>query len=96
MRRAARTDDNQTEIVKALRAIGCTVQSLAAVGEGCPDLLVARNGINFLLEVKDGSKPKSSRGLTAKELIWSLQWKGQLALVTSVKEALAAVGAELQ
>lgn len=40
MRRAGRIDANQAEIVKALRAIGCSVQSLAGVGNGCADLVV--------------------------------------------------------
>lgn len=40
MRRAARTDANQTAIVEALRKCGASVQSLAAVGKGVPDLLV--------------------------------------------------------
>ncbi len=35
-----RVDDNQREIVKALRAVGACVQSLAEIGQGCPDLLV--------------------------------------------------------
>ena len=44
MRRAARTDSNHEEIVKALRAVGATVQSLAGVGHGVPDLLVGYQG----------------------------------------------------
>ena len=44
MRRAAKIDDNQAVIVKALRKAGCEVMSLAAIGNGCPDLLVYRGG----------------------------------------------------
>ena len=65
MRRAAKVDANQTEIVKALRQVGASVQSLAATGKGCPDLLVGIRGLNFLIEVKDGAKPRSDRKLTA-------------------------------
>lgn len=36
MRRAARVDRNQAEIAAALRKVGATVQSLAAIGEGVP------------------------------------------------------------
>ena len=50
MRRAARIDDNQIAIVKALRKAGCSVLSLAAVGNGCPDLLVFR-GVSASLSV---------------------------------------------
>ena len=92
MRRAAKVDDNQAEIVAALRRAGCSVQSLAGIGKGCPDLLVARSGKNFLLEVKDGRKPPSARRLTPDETAWLESWHGQAAVVTSVETALAAVG----
>ncbi|HJP47915.1 hypothetical protein [Acinetobacter venetianus] len=46
MRRAAKIDANQTEIVKALRKFGASVQSLASTGKGCPDLLVGFRGMN--------------------------------------------------
>jgi hypothetical protein len=62
MRRAARTDSNQTEIVATLRSLGCSVQMLHAVGAGCPDLLIGIDGQNLLLEIKDGSKPQALDG----------------------------------
>lgn len=42
MRRAAKVDTTQREIVETLRAHGCQVRSLASVGQGMPDLLVLR------------------------------------------------------
>lgn len=93
MRLAARIDDNQPEIVKALRAVGATVQPLSAVGKGCPDLLVGYLHSNYLLEVKDGSKPPSRRALTADEAKWHGAWRGQSSVVNSVDEALKAIGA---
>lgn len=95
MRRAAKIDDNQPEIVKALRAHGCDVLSLAAVGNGCPDLLVSRPYYPhhyFLLEVKDGEKPPSARKLTPDQVEFHARWKGPIHIVTSVDEALDAVG----
>lgn len=92
MRRAARVDDNQGEIVAALRAAGCSVTSLASVGKGCPDLVVGRNGVNYLLEVKDGKKPPSKRRLTDDEKTWHNAWRGHVAIVNSVEEALQVVG----
>jgi len=91
MRRAAKIDRNQEEIVKALRQIGCSVQSLAAIGSGCVDLLVGRRGHNFLLEVKDGRKPPSAQKLTPDEKRWHEAWTGQVAVVRSVEEAINAV-----
>ena len=91
MRRAAKVDDNQAEIVKALRKIGCSVQVLSSVGEGCPDLLVGYRGVNYLLEVKDGSKPPSHRKLTPDQISWHGRWRGKVSVVGSVDEAIMAV-----
>ena len=52
MRRASRTDSNHAAIVEAYEAHGCTVLSLARMGDGCPDLLVGYRGRLALVEVK--------------------------------------------
>ena len=91
MRRAARTDANQENIVKSLRALGATVRFLSQ-GEGIPDLLVGFKGKTFLLEVKDGEKPPSARKLTPPEQKFFDEWRGgSLAIVNSVDEAIAVV-----
>jgi hypothetical protein len=81
-------DANHHEIIEALRRVGCTVRSLASVGRGCPDVLVGRAGSNWLLEIKDGAKPPSARKLTPDEQAFFNSWRGQVALVASVQEAL--------
>jgi len=91
-RRAAKVDENQREVVKALRKAGATVQHLHAVGAGCPDLLVGFRGINYLIEVKDGKKPPSARKLTDDQVIWHRDWRGNAHVVKSVTEALAVLG----
>lgn len=91
LRRAARTDANHTAIVQALRAAGCSVLSLAAVGKGAPDLLVGRGSKNTLLEVKDGNKSASRKRLTELEAEFAATWRGQVATVETIEEALAAV-----
>lgn len=91
MRRAARVDANQEEIVKALRAIGCSVQSLAMVGKGVPDVLCGYRGSNCLLEIKDGTKPPSERRLTPDEQEWHRAWRGRVVTVGSVREALQVI-----
>jgi Holliday junction resolvase len=93
MRRAAKVDQNQAEIVAALRAVGATVQSLATAGDGVPDLLVGHGGLNYLLEVKDGNKPPSKRQLTDDQVKWHTDWHGQCCVVSGPREALAAIGA---
>ena len=47
MRRAARIDRNQPEIVEALRKLGATVQLLHTDHDGIPDLLAGYQGRNF-------------------------------------------------
>jgi hypothetical protein len=88
MRRAARVDENQGLIVKALRACGATVRIITQ-GDGIPDLLVGYRGHTILMEVKDGNKPPSARQLTTAEQIFFDQWTGgKLFIVNSVEEAL--------
>jgi hypothetical protein len=88
MRRAAKVDGNQAEIVDALRAHGACVVSLAPVGAGIPDLLVGWRGFNILMEVKDGSLAPSARRLTSVQRGWHSWWKGTAHIVTSVEDAL--------
>lgn len=94
MRRAAKVDANHTAVVQALRAYRCDVLSLAAVGDGCPDLLVWSSWTRSheLLEVKDGAKPPSARKLTDDQVKFHAKWGGPIHVVTSVGEALRAVG----
>jgi Holliday junction resolvase len=93
MRRAAKVDANQEQIVEALRTAGATVQTLAAVGKGVPDLLVGFQGKTLLLEVKDGRRPPSERRLTEDQLKWHGAWRGgPVAIVDGVEAALRALG----
>jgi hypothetical protein len=91
MRRAAKVDRNQAEIVAALRGIGATVQPLHAVGKGCPDILCGWRGVNYLIEVKDWRAPKSDRVLTPAQVEWHGGWKGSVAVVETVDAAIAVV-----
>jgi hypothetical protein len=89
MRRAAKVDANQQEIVKAIRACGASVQPLHTVGRGCPDLLVGYHGKNLVWELKDGNLPPSKQALTTDELDWHREWTGSVVIVRSIEEALA-------
>jgi hypothetical protein len=92
MRRAAKIDANQDAVVGALRAAGASVQSLSAVGKGVPDLLVAINGVNLLMEVKDGNKVKSRQKLTEDQVKWHGAWKGPVCIVDGPEAALRMIG----
>jgi Holliday junction resolvase len=91
--RAAKVDANHVQVVEALRAAGATVQSLAVVGKGVPDLLVGHQGHTLLMEVKDGDKSPSKRKLTEDQLKWHREWNGgTLAVVDGPEAALRALG----
>lgn len=84
-RTAAKRDSNEPEIIQALKAAGCTVVRLSAVG--CPDLLVGIDGLNFLIEVKE---PKGK--LTEDQVEFHEDWRGQVAIVRTIEEALEIIG----
>jgi Holliday junction resolvase len=91
--RAARIDANHEQVVSALRAAGASVQSLAGVGKGVPDLLVGFQGKTLLMEVKDGRKTPSERRLTDDQVRWHGAWNGgPLAIVDGVDAALRMLG----
>lgn len=86
---ARKVDNNQREIVTALRQAGASVIHLHTVGGGCPDLLVGYRGINYLVEIK------SDHGrLTADQTALCDAWRGGAVAVTrTVDEALRVIGA---
>lgn len=92
MRRAARRDAGEQDIIKAMRACGAFVKVIN--DEGTFDLLVGYTGTSgrfytLLLEIKDGSKPPSARRLTDAEAKFHNEWPGDnLHIVNSVQEAL--------
>jgi Holliday junction resolvase len=93
MMRAAKIDANQDQIVTVLRAAGATVQSLAGVGKGVPDLLVGYKGQTLLMEVKNGNKSPSARLLNKDQLRWHGSWLGgALAVVDGPDAALRMIG----
>lgn len=86
-RRAARRDQNESQIVAALSAAGATVVQLSAAG--CPDLLCGFRGLTYLLEVK-----AANGKLTPDQLEWHRNWQGYpVKVVRSVEDALAAIDA---
>jgi Holliday junction resolvase len=93
VRRDARTDANQDEIVEALRGVGVSVFVTSMIGSGFPDIVAGYRGINYLIEIKDGSKPPSKRRLTPDEQKFHDLWRGVVIVVKGIDEALRAVGA---
>jgi hypothetical protein len=83
MFRRGRTDANQSEIVKELRARGASVAVLSNTGGGFSDLVVGFRGRNVLLEVKTGPNEK----LTPAQVKFQQTWRGQWARVSNSVEA---------
>ena len=88
LRRNARADPNQKEIVKALRDIGASVVHLHMVGRGCPDILVGFRGRNTLMEIKTEKGKMNKR-----QREFFDEWRGECWVVRTVDSALEAIGA---
>lgn len=86
-----RVDGNQVLIVAVLRAAGASVEDLSDVGRGVTDLLVGYAGANFLLEIKT-----HFGHLSTMQIRWHERWRGQVAVVRTPAEALAAIGADVR
>ncbi len=85
MRRAARVDQNQTQIVSALRGAGAYVWII-----GLPvDLLVGYKNHTFLVEIKTDSRKR----LTKLQADFFDNWSGStLARIDSPEAALRMIG----
>ncbi len=97
---ARRRDDVEPEIVKALTQVGASVEKLEVRNvQGIPDLLVGINGRTYLLEVKEEhgrawkGRGKTASGLLPSQEKWWSRWKGgRPVVVTTIDEALRAIG----
>ncbi len=85
---ATRVDDNQAQITKDLRKIGCAVTPIHTVGKGVSDLLVSYEKKWFVFELKDGSKVKSAQNLTNDEIKWIEAQKATVFIVRNTAECL--------
>jgi hypothetical protein len=87
-RLASKVDDNHKDIVEGLRKNeGISVKSVATI-KGFADILVGYKGKNFLYEIKDPSKSKSSRRLTKLEKEFSEKWCGGYKVVFTIEDIL--------
>ncbi len=91
MRRAAKVDSNQNDIVTGLRQIfgDDVVFDLSAAGRGCPDIIIGVRGRNIFMEIKTDSGK-----LTPDQRIFHRNWDGQVAVVTTLEEALDVIERE--
>ena len=79
-------DANHPEVVDALEKIGCTVHDASVMGGGFPDLVVGKQGLTMLIEVKT-DKGRLKEG----QQKWHTEWRGHTCIVRSPMEAVEAV-----
>lgn len=93
MRRAARTDTTQAEIIRTLRQLGVSVEII-----GKPvDLMVCFKGEVSLIEVKT-PRPTSeggNNGLTKDQVEFIARWPGKVHIVRNAQEAVVALMPEV-
>lgn len=95
-RYARKIDASQPSIVNGLREKGCSVEHLARMGEGWPDLMVGYEKVNLLFELKTpnsehskrkpGGKSNGSKTAT-RQLQWHESWRGTVYEVMDFEEA---------
>ena len=92
-RYAKRTDENHKQVVEELRASlpEATVFDASGAGRGFPDLVVGFKMRNYLFEIKNGNQVPSRRRLTAAQVGMHGNWQGQVAIVHSAADILAAI-----
>lgn len=77
-----RADKNQPAVVARLREYGWTVRHTHTIGNGFPDVVASRLGLNILIEIKHGAGT-----LTREEMNFFATWPGLLILARTPKEA---------
>ncbi len=90
---ARRVDDNQREVVAALRKMGCLVHITSDLGSGFPDLVCSKNCSTgnkkiFLIEVKNGKRSPCKQRLTPDEAKFHEIWKEHVVIINSVDQAI--------
>lgn len=88
VRRAAKIDGNQEEIVACLRRLGISVDPLLArIGQGRPDIAVGYRGGTYLYEIK-----LPGADLTPDEREWWSKWGGHVRIARGVEDILRDLG----
>lgn len=87
MRYKLKRDEYHTQIAAELITAGFSVLDLSRVGEGCPDLLIARNNVSVLVEIKTaiGRKAAIDR-LRPNQVSFIKNWKGPVIVAYNVSE----------
>lgn len=91
MRHRPKLDSSHPGIVQALERAGATVQSLAALGGGVPDLVACRAGQVYWFECKPDSSPSRQKPRDS-QTAWAEKMRVTVHIVSTPEEALAILG----
>jgi hypothetical protein len=86
LRARPRLDANHKEVALAFEDLGCAVQSLAYLGGGVPDLLVACRGVTWVVEVK---VPGAAETYQQRE--WAARWQGRRVIASDLDDVISIV-----
>lgn len=84
-------DDNHNEIVQVFREVGARILETYMVADTGCDFIALLNQRVFVVEVKDGSKPPSSRKLTLNEICAREYWAENFHVIESVDDAIKVI-----
>lgn len=85
-----RVDNNQKQVVTALRKCGFSVAITSMIGKGFPDLVIAKAGVTHLCELKNPAMFKSGQRLTKDEEIFHEGWKGKIITANNIDDIIKA------
>ena len=72
----AKKDANHKEIVNAFEKMGAHVLDISNLGHGAPDLVVERERVLHLVDVKNLKTSYGKRGLNKIQKAWARNWQG--------------------
>jgi hypothetical protein len=67
--------------------MGFSVSDASGMGNGFPDLVIGRNGLDALVEIKTDD-PKSHYGLRPGQKAFALEWRGAKVIVARTSEEI--------
>jgi hypothetical protein len=91
MRRAARVDCNQADLVEAMRRLGFAVEHTHMIGGGTPDVVVGFGDSMRWVEFKVGNAP-----LTPFEEDWHEEWNARGPAVVIIRDIADVVALRLR
>jgi hypothetical protein len=79
-------DKNHAAIVEALEQAKIAVIDMSHMGKGFPDLVVARRGVNLLVEIKNPETLYGRRGLNKLQRSWASSWPAPVYILRTLDD----------